>query len=69
MARGSVRDTLRLVQTRYARVSAGQANFFYGFGQAQPPAPPDGAPRNTSFPSCICWKRTASPTATTCWWR
>jgi hypothetical protein len=35
----SVRDTLRLVQARYARVSTGQANFFYGFGQAQPPAP------------------------------
>ena len=38
----SVRDTLRLVQARYARVSTGQANFFYGFGQAQPPAPPAG---------------------------
>jgi subtilisin family serine protease len=39
----SVRDTLRLVQARYARVSTGQANFFYGFGQAQPPAQLDGA--------------------------
>ena len=39
----SVRDTLRLVQARYARVSTGQANFFYGFGQAQPPAPPAAA--------------------------
>src|ERR1019366_7169723 len=40
---GSVQDTLRLVQARYGRALAGQANFFYGFGQAQPPAPSDAA--------------------------
>jgi hypothetical protein len=40
---GSVQDTLRLVQARYGRALAGQANFFYGFGQAQPPAPHAGA--------------------------
>lgn len=37
---GSVSDTLRLVRARHGRVSTGQANFFYGFGQAQPPAQP-----------------------------
>ena len=39
----SVQDTLRLVQVRYGRALAGQANFFYEFGQAQPPAPPAAA--------------------------
>ena len=40
---GSVSDTLRLVRARYRRASAGQANFFYRFGQSQPPAQPDAA--------------------------
>ena len=40
---GSVQDTLRLVQARYGRALAGQANFIYKFGQAQPPAPSDSA--------------------------
>jgi hypothetical protein len=40
---GSVSDTLQLVRARYGRASAGQANFFYVFGQAQPPAQPDAA--------------------------
>jgi Subtilase family len=35
----SVGDTLQQVRARYRRASGGQANFFYGFGQAQPPAP------------------------------
>jgi subtilisin family serine protease len=39
----SVSDTLRLVQVRYGRALAGQANFVYKFGQAQPPAPSDSA--------------------------
>jgi Subtilase family len=37
---GSVSDTLLRVRARYGRVSTGQANFVYGFGQAQPPAQP-----------------------------
>src|SRR5674476_464094 len=40
---GSVQDTLQLVQVRYGRALAGQANFIYKFGQAQPPAPSDSA--------------------------
>ena len=40
---GSVQDTLRLVQARYGRASAGQANFVYKFGQAQPSAQPEAA--------------------------
>ena len=40
---GSVQDTLRLVQARYGRPSAGQANFVYKFGQAQPSAQPEAA--------------------------
>jgi subtilisin family serine protease len=39
----SVSDTLRLVQARYGRALAGQANFVYKFGQAQPPAQSDAA--------------------------
>jgi subtilisin family serine protease len=39
----SVSDTLRLVQVRYGRTLAGQANFVYKFGQAQPPAQSDAA--------------------------
>jgi subtilisin family serine protease len=37
---GSVSDTLLRVRARYGRVSTGQANLLYGFGQAQPPAQP-----------------------------
>jgi len=39
----SVSDTLRLVQARYGRALAGQANFVYKFGQAQSPAQSDAA--------------------------
>ena len=53
----------------FSRISAAQPNFFYRFGQSQPARRHRMPARNMSFPSCISWKRIASPTATTSWWR
>jgi len=38
----SVRNTLRLVQARFALASVGQANYLYGFGPPQKPSQADG---------------------------